>query len=203
MRQPSQMLIELNMSTRAEHAEADAPWLDLLMRDITADQYAHLLRRVYGFEAPLEASLAYTPHLSLVIDPRERARSGLIAQDLLALGFAPAQLTRLPQCLEIAPFRGPAEALGWMYVAERSTLLHTHVRRHVQDRLPQAANATAFLADCDGVVSERWNDLGRVLDEVARRPELVRQIASAAHDAFRCQRQWMADGERDAHARGA
>src|SRR5262245_47729258 len=102
MLQPLSMLNRLDMETSAYHAEVDAYWLDLLSADVTRDQYRRQLVRVYGFEAPLESSLAYTPHL-VIADRRERQRSGLIAQDLLALGVTPSMITALAQCSAIEP----------------------------------------------------------------------------------------------------
>src|ERR1044071_7421258 len=115
MHPPSSMLNRLDMETRDQHAEVDGHWLDLMASGVTRDQYKALLTRVYGFEAPIESALAYKPHL-LVPDRRERTRSGLIAQDLLALGCTPGRITALPQCDDIGPFGDPAEALGWKYV---------------------------------------------------------------------------------------
>src|SRR5690348_7828038 len=114
----STLLTRLDMETRSYHADADGVWLDVLAGTVTVERYRELLARVYGFEAPLEAALAYTPHLPTLIDLRRRMRSGLLAQDLLALGMKPAQLAMVQQCM-IAPFRGAAEALGWLYVHAR------------------------------------------------------------------------------------
>src|SRR5262245_17537880 len=117
------MLNRLDVDTRADHGEVDAYWLDLMGIGVTRDQYRQQLVRVYGFEAPLESALTYTPHL-LIADRRERTRSGLLAQDLLALGITPAKVTALPTCQAIDSFHDPGEALGWKYVTERHTQLH-------------------------------------------------------------------------------
>src|SRR5262245_27053134 len=122
MNAPSRMLMQLNIETRVHHSAIDSTWLDVMSPHLAATHYTRLLARAYGFEAPLEAALAYTRGLGTLIDLRERARAGLLAQDLLALGLSPAQVTDLPQCTELAPFRSAFEALGWMYVAERATL---------------------------------------------------------------------------------
>jgi heme oxygenase (biliverdin-IX-beta and delta-forming) len=120
------MLARLDMETRDQHAEVDGYWLDLMASAVTREQYKTLLMRIYGFEAPIECALAYTPHL-VVADRRERTRSGLVVQDLLALGITPGKVTALPQCPAIASFADPAEALGWKYVIERPTQLHSAI----------------------------------------------------------------------------
>jgi len=134
--QPSRMLTRLNLETRAHHPEADYPWLELVSLQASRAQYIDQLVATYGFEAPVEAALVLTPHLADVMVLRQRARSGLIVEDLLTLGFSPAKIARLPQCRRIAPFRDAAEALGWIYVLERSTLLHDTVRSHLASRIP-------------------------------------------------------------------
>jgi len=191
MNPPSRMLMRLNMETRANHGAVDGVWLDLLSPRVTVTQYVELLARAYGFEAPLEGALAYTRQLGALINLRERARAGMLAQDLLALGLSPAQLTDLPQCAEIEPFKSPLEALGWMYVAERSTLLFAQLHRALREHLPEVSGACTYLGCYDGLASARWLALGRLLDQLAEREEQIEQVLAGAHAGFDCQRRWM------------
>jgi len=198
MLQQSAMLNRLDTETRALHAEVDAYWLDLLAIGVTREQYKAQLMRVYGFEAPLESALAYTPHL-IIADRRERGRTGLLALDLLALGVTPAKITALPQCGEIAPFADPVEALGWKYVAERPTQLHAAIKRNIVSQCADLESATAYLSACDGVASARWHQLGVVLDEVAARPKAKDRIVDAARSAFTTLSKWFrTSGQHDA-----
>lgn len=183
------MLMRLNMETRHEHTRADAPWLDLMGIDVTRTRYVDALAAIYGFEAPIEAALALTPRIAALLQLRHRARSGLIVQDLLALGLTPSRIARLPQC-SLAPFRDPAEALGWMYVVERATLLHDAVRRYLEGKLP--ACAYGYLSAYEGVAGARWHELGRVIEEVSRFPTAPEHILTASRSAFACQRDWFA-----------
>jgi heme oxygenase len=179
----------LDAETRDLHAGVDGYWLELLASGVTKDRYRTQLMRIYGFEAPLESALAYTPHL-IITDRRDRTRSGLIAQDLLALGVTPAKITALPQCQTIAPFDDPAEALGWKYVAERPTQLHSAVKRNVVARVADSANAMAYLSAYDGVAAARWQQLGVLLDSVATRPGARDKLVRGAKAAFHCVAQW-------------
>lgn len=201
MRQLGNILVRLNLETRSVHAAADRTWLRLIAGDRTATEpdYARALVRVYGFDAPLEAALAYTPHFETLVDMVGRYRSGLIAQDLLTLGISPAQMATLPQCM-IEPFGGVIEALGWLYVHERATLCHDRVRRHLIASMPTLANATSYLSAYAGSVGVRFDDLGRLLDRYARTPELERRVVAGAHDAFRALLGWL-DGEEARYAR--
>jgi heme oxygenase (biliverdin-IX-beta and delta-forming) len=183
------MLTRLDMETRAHHAEADAYWLDLMAAGVTREHYKTLLMKLYGFEAPVESALVYTPHL-VIADRRERTRSGLIAQDLLELGVAPSRITALPQCSSIAPFADPGEALGWKYVLERPTQMHGAIKRNLVNRVSDVAHACRYLSACDGVAAARWQQLGALLDEVAARPGIGERILDGAKAAFRCLSDW-------------
>jgi heme oxygenase len=188
----SWMIERLNDETRIHHAEVDGDF-DLLFRDDAAStHYQYFLMRVYGFEAPLESALAMTPNLGLMLDLRERQKTSFLAQDLLALGLRPQELAELPLCLVIPTYRGAAEALGWMYVVERSTLAHSVIRRHLLTKLPREMRyASAYLQAYSGVIGARWREFGIKLDDVARTPAISDRIVEAANEAFRCQRRWM------------
>ena len=182
------MLARLDGATRDSHAELDAYWLDLMAQAVTTDRYREQLVRVYGFEAPLESALAYTPNF-VVADRRDLTRSGLIVQDLIALGMKPAAASRLPQCMNIEPFRDANEALGWWYVSERQSQLYNGIKRHLVSRFPELAQACAFLASYDGVAAARWQQLGTVLDAQAWKHG-HEPFVTAAKTAFECARRW-------------
>jgi heme oxygenase len=189
MQPPSTMLHRLDKETRDLHADVDGFWLDLMAAGVTREQYKTVLVRIYGFEAPIESALAYTPHL-VVADRRERMRSGLIVQDLLALGITPGRITALPQCPAIGAFADPEEALGWKYVIERPTQLHSAIKRNIVGRIADVANACSYLSAYDGIAPARWQQFGILLDDVARRPNASERLVSAAKHAFGAMREW-------------
>jgi heme oxygenase len=199
MLEPSTMLARLDAATRDHHGDLDGYWLDLMAQGVTQEQYSSQLVRIYGFEAPLESALAYTPNF-VVADRRDLTRSGLIVQDLIALGMRPAAASRLPQCMEIAPFKDPLEALGWWYVSERASQLFGSVKRHLVSRLPQTANACSYLSSYDGVAAARWQQLGSILDEQAWKHG-HEPLVTAAVTAFDCAKRWFRGSE--TIARGA
>lgn len=188
---PSQMLVRLNVATRVHHPEADAPWLALMAREPNRARYTDQLVVTYGFEAPIDASLSLTPQLTDAVDLRQRSRTGAIVQDLLGLGMTPSRIARLPQCSQVVPFRDPAEALGWLYVVERATLLHEAILRFVQGRM-RSVSSWSYLSAYDGKASMRWQELGRALDAVATTPAIAEQVVSGARAAFACHRDWHA-----------
>ena len=194
MIEPSAMLARLDAATRSHHAEVDGYWLDLMAQGVRREQYEAHLVRLYGFEAPLEGALAYTPGFTFA-DRRDLTRSGLVVQDLIAMGMRPATASRLPQCAEIAPFHDAIEALGWWYVSERGSQLYNSVKRHLVARLPELAKACAFLSSYDGIAAARWQQLGVVLDQHSSKHGHDGLVA-AANAAFDCAKRWFQGGER-------
>jgi len=197
----STSLVRLNFETRVHHDAADMFWRSLLVPKVTRAEYMDRLATAYGFTAPFEAACAYTPGLRDTLDLRARSRAGRLAQDLLELGLTPSELSAVPSCFPIAPFASRIEALGWLYVIERDTILHENVRRHLVAELPEVRGATAYLSSYRDVTGARWQELGRVLDRLVphdQRDELL----AAAHAGFRCLLEWHA-GPRYELARGA
>lgn len=188
MHQLSRTLIQLNIATREHHPAADAPWLGLMVPTVEKQCYVRHLIRVYGFEAALESAFRYTPGLAALIDLRARTRSGLLAHDLMRLGLGAARIAELEQ--RFVTFSSAPEALGWMYAAERSTLLHGAVRRYLAVRLPDVTAASSYLSAYDGVAGARWNELGDALDAVTQVPRVKRQILCAANQGFFALHDW-------------
>ena len=183
----SSSLVRLNVATRRWHPAADAPWQRMLRPTVTRADYLDHLLRSYGVIAPFESACKYTPGLARVIDFRELTRAGLIAQDLLSLGLTPSQVSAVAQCDSITPFHDVPEALGWLYVIERPTLLHNRLRRHLCWRMPELSNACAYMTDRDG---EQWARLGRTLDQLGDDAESTNAIIAAARTAFETSARW-------------
>lgn len=187
----SAVLTKLNLATRQWHADVDDPWLSLLRDDVCEADYLAQLVRMYGLVAPFEGACRYTPGAMNLIDYRQLLRAGLIAQDILALGVSPTEVAHIPTCPAITIFRDTAEALGWLYVVERSTLLQDGIRRHLLEKLPAVAKACAYLSAYEGHVSDRWLAFGRLLDRAAHTDEAEAAILNAAEVAFGHARQWL------------
>jgi heme oxygenase (biliverdin-IX-beta and delta-forming) len=186
------LLTRLNDETQVHHPDADSDVDRYLFCDrVSALEYRTYLARVYGFLAPLEAALAMAPELEHLIDVRGRAKAALVAHDLLALGLSMNEVNELPQCLSIPTFRGPAAALGWMYIVERPLLASAVIRGHLATSLPtEMACASAYLMCYAGQVGGMWRSLGETMDRVASTTAIADRIVVAAHDAFRALRRW-------------
>lgn len=192
---PAPVLTVFDLETSGAHRDADAVWLRLLSSGVRTHEYAAMLVKTYGFEAALEAALAYTPRLDERIDLRCRARSGFVAQDLLSLGFPPGEIARLAHA-DILPFASEPHALGWLYVTERATLHHAAVRRHLVAYRPELADACVYLAKATDGATVRWRELAAAIDQCGSSAHAAAQIVAGAHHASQSHRQWfLGDGQ--------
>lgn len=193
------MLLRLGFETSAHHATADADRLQLM--DVrSAAEYRTALTAILGFEAPLEVALSTIGGRTLM---RERARAHWLRRDLHALGMTDAAIACLPQCsIRISSL---TQALGWMFVLERHTLLAGLIQRHLVHRFGELLrDATGYLAASSGDgPGARFRTLCETIDNHAAQHDAYPNIlVSAAFEAFRCQRQWyrLAPDERDARS---
>jgi len=186
------ILSRLNGATEPHHADADADLDRYVFRDdVTRTHYRTYLTRMYGFIVPLEHALAHTPGLDDILDLQARSKSAMLLYDLLALGLTLQDVAELPQCLSIPSFKGPAAALGWMYVAERPMLQAAVIRSHLEARLGRDMTAASSYLSCySGQAGQRWRELGEAMDRVGSTSVLADRISTAASEAFRCLLRW-------------
>jgi heme oxygenase len=188
---PSWMLVRLELETRAHTAGADSDRM-VLLEDTSPSRYRQFLCRTLGFEEAFEDKLARMHDL----DPRiERLRSvtGRLRSDLRAIGVTDPQIEHVQRCT-IPMLKSAPQAMGWIYVLERNSLVHGLIRRHIGTRLKhEYAVASSYLGLHDGKPGTRYRELGVVLDAIARAsPYAPGAIVQAAHEAFRMQRLWYA-----------
>lgn len=186
------ILTRLGTETAVHHADADSD-IDryLFKATTTRDDYVAYLTRVYGFLAPLETALGEVEGLRPILDVHARSKTGQLVADLLALGMTLEQIAEIPQCLTIPAFRGPAAALGWLYVAERPTLAGPVLLRHVAMRLPaEAHSASRYLSSYAGTVGTMWRELGQAMDLFATTNVLADRVVAAACEGFRALNRW-------------
>jgi heme oxygenase len=184
----SSNLSKLDQATRTWQLGLDTTWQDLSKTPGRAPYLAALIR-TYGFVAPVESACRYTPGLERILDTRSLTRAGYLAQDLLTLGLAPADVTQLPQCAWITTFRDIPEALGWLYVLYRAA----QAKRGLQAKLVRAAatldTACAYLAAVAGDdADDRWLSFERTFERTAA--GAAREITDAAHSAFAALERW-------------
>lgn len=183
------MLVRVALETTIHHAAADEDRLTALDVE-TVDDYIAVLTRIYGFEVEVEAALAKVADLDAGF-VRDRAKSARLYQDLVVLGLTPEDIIPVPKMSTIS-IRSAAQALGWMFVLERHTLLSGLIRRHVVRALgEQILPATAYLAAYGDTPGARFRAFGAALCAYAHTYPPA-SIVLAANEAFRAQRQWYA-----------
>lgn len=170
------MLSRLSAESRMHQSIADAAALELARTG-----YSTYLVKRYGFEGPLESALAVTPGISAVIDVQARQQCRMIVQDLVAGGMPLARILEVPHA-HIRAFGDVRDALGWLYVSERSAAAHDLIVRRLPGlRLMHWAR--------DGVAAR--DAMVHALDAVARTERDERRIVDAAIRAFEDQHRWL------------
>jgi heme oxygenase len=185
------LLFRLSVATRQWHADVDDPWLELLRPNVAVSDYLGQLVRLYGLVGPFESALRYTPGIDTFVDVRQHSRAGLLAKDLLSLGLSASQVASVPACSAITTYRNPAEAIGWLYVVERSTLLQDGIRRHLLQQLPQIECACAYLTTYDRRPGEHWQQFGHLLERVGSTEALAEEVIAATTAGFDAARHWL------------
>lgn len=186
MSSPLWMLQRLSLETASHHPGADEDRL-ALMEARSLGEYRSFLVRVYGFEASVEQALMRVRPLDDEM-LRERCKAGRLRQDLSALGMNVRDIATIP--LATIRVDTPSEALGWLFVVERHTLVAGLLQRHVERAFGiTAASAVTYLGSYGVRPGSRMRALGEAISAVANR-HVPNQIVAAAHDAFRAQRHW-------------
>ena len=184
MSAPPWMLLRLALETARHHTHADEDRLRALSIRTAADYRAFLLR-AYGFEVPVEAAIGRVLELDRAV-LRERSKAERLTHDLGSLGV---DARECPLAGGVV-LRSVPQALGWLFVIERHTLLAGLIRRHVLRALgDEVGNAVSYLSVYGQAPGARFRELGEHLGAYAEHYTPAAIIA-AAGEAFRAQRQW-------------
>ena len=178
------MLVRIEEETRHHHGVADGHRLALL--EVTSESaYGAFLARIAGFERSVEVAFANAPGIDPTLAGSHLRTDHLLAADLPALGVG------LEVVLDRPTFCDAAEALGWLYVLQRNTLVHGLIARQLARTLSDTtARAARYLTVFEGNAGARMFELGMVLDRAANRSAIADRIVAATHEAFRVQRMW-------------
>lgn len=183
----TRVLEELQIATRLQSTAVQARALDLVA-NCTRDGYRDYLIRLYGFEAPLESACAMAPLLTSH-SATTRPRTRYIAHDLAILGVPPERLLELPPC-PLPPFRELAQALGWLYVAERNVMMNVACHRVLVDRDPDLAARASYLNCYGTATAARWRAFGISFERTAASVDAQR-ITVAATASFEQLHRWL------------
>src|ERR1051325_7440884 len=129
----SWMLARLDDETRDHHAAAEADRFRVL-DDPTPSGYRWFLATVFRFEYAVEAKLVYVEELPLRL-LGETLRTGMLGDDMLAVGIDERAREILARPLDLPRFRDGLHALGWLYALQRNTLHHGALYRALAPRM--------------------------------------------------------------------
>lgn len=151
------------------------------------ESYRSYLERALGFERGLESALARAATFDF--DVTARAKSPLIAADLVALGASTDEILKLPICDVAGDLHDSIDGLAWLYVAERASFAHALAAHHVKASM--ATNSTTYF---DALLARTaWEHVLVALRRVDGDASAVEQLIASAVNAFRAQRVWFGD----------
>ena len=180
------MLVRLGLETSIHHAQADEDRLAAM--DVkTRAEYRAFLGLAYGFESSVEHAVWRTTELDGDV-LRDRKKAARLRDDLQVLGLSASEIEDLPRAA--VTIHSVAQALGWLFVIERHTLLSGLIKRHLHRALGDGVGgAFAYLSAYGDTPGARFRSLGEQLGRYAETcPPAA--IVSGAKEAFRAQRQW-------------
>jgi heme oxygenase len=183
----ARLLSRLDEATANWHPVVELPWIRLALPSSTRAEYCATLIRTYGFVAPLECACRYTPHLDRAIETRALTRSGLLAQDLLSLDLSPTDLTHVPQCYWISPFRDVPEAIGWLYVLYRQARVLGNYRHRITEHDRRIDDASSYIAAVGQRASAQWSAFENLIERLSAHDD---EIVAAALVAFASLERW-------------
>ncbi|ALA59108.1 biliverdin-producing heme oxygenase [Nitrospira moscoviensis] len=181
----------LKAATKSVHDRLESR-LPLLDPQLTLQDYRLLLRRFYGFYAPLEAAMRLATAGALREEVARRCKAHWLAADLIALGETEVGLAALPRCAAVPNLAGEAQVVGALYVVEGATLGGQMVLRFLGQSLgPEVSRCTRFFQSYGDHVRTMWASFLDLLAEVAHSQQQERDIIDAACATFTGFERWL------------
>jgi heme oxygenase len=176
-------LAQLRAATAAAHARLhEEPRLARLAAGrIDRAGYIEILQRLLGYHEAVEARLRAAPPLdSYGIDLAERLRSPLLRDDLATLGLAGSA----GACPDLPMLTETGQALGWLYVAEGSTLGGRDLARRLDHLLPPGSAGRRFLVGYGERHGVMWRACCAALRQAGEVPATLAGMVAGAQESF-------------------
>lgn len=159
---------------------------------MSRETYCQLLRRFWGYYAPLEDSLRteieiYWPDDEYICS--ERAKAPQLAKDLHALGEFSELLER---CSNLPELKTPAQILGCLYVIEGATLGGQIISKHLLANLGIGPETGAAFFNGYGLSNgNQWQSFRLFLTSNAEPMYQDNEIVVSANATFQTLSQWL------------
>jgi len=184
------LLTELRAATQPMH-DALERRLNIADPNLSRERYFQILRRFYGFYAPMESAIAaYGTHTVDWLDA-DRRKIPLLSSDLEFSGMSNRDIARLPCCKDLPGLSNPAGHLGCMYVLEGATLGGQVVSRHVKNHLGLTDAVTRFFNSYGSRVGEMWKSFCGHLGRVENSPAAHGPVIASACATFGALDRWL------------
>lgn len=182
----------LRDATAEAHRDLEAT-MRVADRCRTRDAYSQMLARLWGLYGPLEAALGAVVWEGADSLVRRRAKTGLLAADLEALGFDPHRFGEIPRATSLPRIEAPSDVLGVLYVLEGATLGGQVVLSWLTEHLDVAPDTGArFYASYGGEIGAMWRAFVEVLERLGADDGAAERIERAALETFRVFQTWVA-----------
>lgn len=186
------ILRQLKDTTSLQHRRLESR-LDLLNRFSTVAEYKQLLTRFLGFyaaiEPPVAAALSGTKH---DFDFAMRRKTPFLKLDLLALGLSQQEMDQVLLCQHLPHIDTPAQAFGYLYVAEGSTLGGQILARHFAQTLGiNKTNGAAFFYAYGDDTGKMWRGFQTAINDFAATDQSHHVITAAAIETFEALDAWL------------
>ncbi len=184
------ILTRLKLETEAEHQAVERQVESFLTGD--SSSYCSLLQLFLGFVKPAEQQLAGVPWLKAVVpDLSSRMRAFVLQGDLMNLGLYDHSLRRLPRCQNIPLLDTPAQALGYLYVLEGSTLGGQIIARRIEQLDPRLPHE--WFRSYGPDVGLMWRHFRASAESyVLANPDHEEAICESARNTFSSLHEWFA-----------
>lgn len=161
--------------------------------DLTLEEYRQWVARFYGYYAPLEKLIGERfPEEAATLPYSDRIKAPALRLDLLALGFAEAEIESLPLARQLPEETGPGSFFGIAYVIEGATLGGQIITKHLQKILPVSADAgCSFFAGYGAETSPRWKSFLGTMEAETTDEARQDNAVTAAVQTFSTMRDWL------------
>jgi heme oxygenase len=193
--QPISNLARLRAGTRDAHARIETvPALcRLLAVDLTHNEYISVLQHLHAFHAHVEPAVSLELSWPAAAAMLDGSRPRALAEDLAWFGASAIPPPVFPA------IKGPAEALGALYVIEGSALGARVIARHLTDSIgvrPGAGGSFYCRQDAD-TARRRWQSLVTLLElpllggKATGGPLMAEKMTSGAQETFCYLERWL------------
>lgn len=161
---------------------------------ISRDRYLHFLKLFYGFYTPLERlALARDEWHGLSFNLRERLKSSLIENDMLAFGVSETEIGAVRLCNSLPEMKSFVQILGGLYVIEGATIGGQHIYQKLHDlKFLNGGDGASFFRSYGDRVMPMWAAFCKMLGQVANDDQAIEEMVQSAVNTYNSLGSWLA-----------